>query len=93
MTFLLVSFFAEVLLRTAVQACYSYSHANWPRPLLRGVPTLCMQFMADAQDVMAMLVKVQSEQGEMEPDDPQVTMATMPWRGGLMDHINSCLCN
>ena len=50
---------------------------------------MCMQFMADAQDVMAMLVKVQSEQGEMEPDDPQVTMATTPWRG-LMDHINSC---
>jgi len=30
------------------------------------------QFMQDAQEVMGMLVKVQSEQGEMEPDDPQV---------------------
>ena len=28
--------------------------------------------MQDAQDVMGMLVKVQNEQGEMEPDDPQV---------------------
>ena len=31
-----------------------------------------MQFMQDAQDVMDMLVKVQNDQGEMEPDDPQV---------------------
>ena len=30
------------------------------------------QFMQDAQEVMGMLVKVQSEQGEMEADDPQV---------------------
>ena len=30
------------------------------------------QFMQDAQEVMGMLVKVQSDQGEMEPDDPQV---------------------
>lgn len=28
--------------------------------------------MQDAQEVMGMLVKVQSEQGDMEPDDPQV---------------------
>ena len=28
--------------------------------------------MQDAQDVMDMLVKVQNEQGDMEPDDPQV---------------------
>lgn len=28
--------------------------------------------MQDAQEVMAMLVKVQNEQGDMEPDDPQV---------------------
>ncbi len=36
--------------------------------------TLCMfmQFMQDAQEVMGMLVKVQREQGQMEPDDPQV---------------------
>ena len=30
------------------------------------------QFMQDAQEVMDMLVKVQNDQGEMEPDDPQV---------------------
>ncbi len=30
------------------------------------------QFMQDAQEVMDMLVKVQNEQGDMEPDDPQV---------------------
>ena len=30
------------------------------------------QFMQDAQDVMDMLVKVQNDQGDMEPDDPQV---------------------
>ena len=29
--------------------------------------------MQDAQEVMGMLVKVQNEQGEMEPDDPQVS--------------------
>ena len=28
--------------------------------------------MQDAQDVMDMLVKVQNDQGDMEPDDPQV---------------------
>ena len=28
--------------------------------------------MQDAQEVMGMLVKVQNEQGDMEPDDPQV---------------------
>ncbi len=28
--------------------------------------------MQDAQEVMDMLVKVQNEQGDMEPDDPQV---------------------
>ena len=28
--------------------------------------------MQDAQEVMDMLVKVQNDQGEMEPDDPQV---------------------
>ena len=28
--------------------------------------------MQDAQDVMGMLVKVQNDQGDMEPDDPQV---------------------
>ena len=30
------------------------------------------QFMQDAQEVMDMLVKVQNDQGEMDPDDPQV---------------------
>lgn len=28
--------------------------------------------MQDAQEVMDMLVKVQNDQGDMEPDDPQV---------------------
>ena len=33
---------------------------------------VAMQFMQDAQEVMGMLVKVQNDQGDMEPDDPQV---------------------
>lgn len=34
--------------------------------------TVVLQFMQDAQDVMGMLVRVQRQQGQMEPDDPQV---------------------
>ena len=30
------------------------------------------QFMQDAQEIMEVLVKAQANQGEMEPDDPQV---------------------
>jgi len=48
--------------------------------------TLCIppQFMQDAQEVMGMLVKVQSEQGEMEPDDPQV------WRSHSTSFTGTC---
>ena len=35
------------------------------------------QFMQDAQEIMEVLVKVQSGQQEMEPDDPQVTPDTV----------------
>ena len=33
---------------------------------------VCEQFMQDAQEIMDVLVKAQSSQGEMEADDPQV---------------------
>ena len=32
--------------------------------------------MQDAQEVMGVLVKVQNEQGQMEPDDPQVLLSS-----------------
>jgi hypothetical protein len=51
--------------------------------LLRGKTIECIslmglavgqeKFMQDAQDIMEVLVKAQANQGEMEPDDPQVT--------------------
>ena len=37
-----------------------------------------LQFMQDAQEVMDMLVKVQNDQGDMEPDDPQVYVYVAP---------------
>ena len=33
----------------------------------------CTQFMQDASEIMDVLVKAQATQGDMEPDDPQVT--------------------
>ena len=37
-------------------------------------PPPWLQFMQDAQEVMDLLVTVQNEQGEMETDDPQVSV-------------------
>lgn len=57
--------------------------------LLRGKTIECISliglavgqdnFMKDAEEVMDMLVKVQSEQGDMETDDPQVSYMISAW--------------
>jgi hypothetical protein len=57
--------------------------------LLRGKTIECIslmglavgqeKFMQDAQDIMEVLVKAQANQGEMEPDDPQVSYFISAW--------------
>ena len=60
--------------RSYARACvkwYTYKLYS-PPPPADHVTCFVSQFMQDAQDVMDMLVKVQNDQGDMEPDDPQV---------------------
>ena len=46
--------------------------------------------MQDAQEIMDVLVKAQASQGEMEPDDPQVTYSMCSLT--CKNEADGCVC-